>query len=993
MRKLLTAFALFFSAYAYAQPANNECATAVTLVPGATNTAGTVRNATASASIPVGCATGTPDDDVWYKFTAAYSYATISLSNIGTNLATSGARLQLFSGACGSLVSFACGNIQINATGLTAGNVYYIRVYSAGTGQAGFTAAGSAFYISVTPSAPVVVGSGRMSEVFQQTIISAPSVLADPWEITYGPDNNLWITESKGYKVYRMNPVTGVRDTVLNIAQGSTFFSAPADVAFNAQFNIAVNNPQGGLAGLALHPKFLDPVTPQNYVYISYVHTFISDNTPNGVFYTNRLVRFTYNTTTGKFESPVSLCDTLPGSGDHNSQRMIIAPVGGTNYLFYAQGDMGAGQFGNKGRTMKAQLMNSYEGKILRFNLTPDGDAGTLDKWIPNDNPFNVTLGVQSAVWATGIRNNQGFAYDAVRDILYGTSHGPYTDDELNIIQQGKNYGHPIVIGFAADNNYNNSSAGGNNSALPVSTCPVITSETTNATNIGSSYKDPLFSAYAVPQATVSNLYTTNPNNATWPSEGWSGLDLYSNTVVPGWKGSLIACSLKWGRLLRLKLGPAGTTIIPTNGTDTVSYFGSTNRFRDMAISPNGKDMYVIMDRSATTSGPSAANPVVPACGGCVQKYTFLGYLDAAGKSSIPTAIDVTDGTVNTCNSGTTITIDNTNNNLWVPITGPDGNIMAEIHANGNNLGTVTSSFYKNSGSIRSINGVHYLDRNITITPQNQPSSAVHIRLYISKAEYDALDADPLSGISAIGNVKILKNSDPCGSAVLSNTTLITPTFSGAHGANGYVIQGDIASFSSFYFASSNIVLPVQLLSFKGSVQDNNTVLNWKTENEVNTSRFLIERSEDGTNFTAIGNVPSIRTSGSQVLDYAYTDANSASRQLPVLYYRLRIVDLDGAYKYSNVVAVTFANPNGIITLSPNPVAQETTVSILAPQDGSVKWVLVDNAGRVVMRNSLTVRKGNVATLKLNMSQLSAGMYYLKVNGADIDANIKVQKQ
>src|SRR5678815_4918039 len=96
--------------------------------------------------------------------------------------------------------------------------------------------------------------------------------------------------------------------------------------------------------------------------------------------------------------------------------------------------------------------------------------------------------------------------------------------------------------------------------------------------------------------------------------------------------------------------------------SDTMSYFNSQNRFRDMAFSPDGKDIFVIMDNSSTTSGPGSANPVVPSCAGCVQKYTFLGYYDVSGKSSIPTSIDVTDAAVNTCNTGTTITIDNTNN-------------------------------------------------------------------------------------------------------------------------------------------------------------------------------------------------------------------------------------------------------------------------------------------------------------------------------------------
>ena len=137
--------------------------------------------------------------------------------------------------------------------------------------------------------------------------------------------------------------------------------------------------------------------------------------------------------------------------------------------------------------------MDSYEGKILRFNLEPDADAGTYDKWIPDDNPYNATLGQQSAVWAMGIRNNQGFAYDTTLNILYGSQHGPYSDDEINIIESGKNYGHPLVIGYA-DGNYNGSSAGVPNNGS--SSLAVITDEVAAAAAIPN-YKDPLFSGYA----------------------------------------------------------------------------------------------------------------------------------------------------------------------------------------------------------------------------------------------------------------------------------------------------------------------------------------------------------------------------------------------------------------------------------------------------------------------------------------------------------------
>jgi glucose/arabinose dehydrogenase len=297
-----------------------------------------------------------------------------------------------------------------------------------------------------------------MNEVYKQTTLSGSGVLQYPWEITYGPDNNLWITESRGSKVYKMDPNTGTKTTVLDISLGSTWLPSPSD-SLNVQFNSGW--PQGGLAGLAIHPNFLDGTGLHDYVYISYVHRNLGGSSPTGLIFRNKLVRFKYNSGTGKLETPAVICDTLPGSNDHNSQRIIIAPVttGGTNYLFYASGDMGAGQFSNRTRPNKAQNPASYEGKILRFNIDTVGGL----PWVPTDNPYSST----SAVWSIGIRNNQGFAYNPSLNILYGASHGPYSDDEINIIQQFKNYGHPLIEGFV-DGNYDGAFVQGTDTSVPL---------------------------------------------------------------------------------------------------------------------------------------------------------------------------------------------------------------------------------------------------------------------------------------------------------------------------------------------------------------------------------------------------------------------------------------------------------------------------------------------------------------------------------------------
>ncbi|MDE3247557.1 MAG: PQQ-dependent sugar dehydrogenase [Bacteroidota bacterium] len=832
---------------------------------------------------------------------------------------------------------------------------------------------------------------GRQNEVFLKTDLSPANGLNDPWEITYGPDDSLWITESKGYAVYKLSPNGGTKRKILDINQKSTWLgNTPAsDSVFNLQFTFSPTNPQGGLAGLAIHPAFL---SGKPYVYISYIRSYVNTVGGNGgVFYTNRVARFTYNFTTGRLETPVSLCDTLPGSSDHNSQRMIIAPVNGVNYLFYAAGDMGAGQFANQNRTNNAQNTNKYEGKILRFNLESDGDAGTLDKWIPNDNPYNGAK--QSAVWAIGIRNNQGFAYDSVRDILYGSSHGPYSDDEVNIIQPSKNYGHPLVIGFAADTNYNGSSAG----AYPSSSLSVITNEVTAAAAIGASYKDPLFVGYNWIKDSINKIWTTQPNNGTWPSEGWSGLGLYNYSIIPDWKNSLIMAGLKWGRLIRTRLDANGTAIVPTNGKDTVCYFDSNNRYRDIAFGPNGKDIFVIMDKSAATSGPSANNPSLISCAGCVQKYTFLGYNSSGGTSTIPSSVTIAAAKPGICENANTININTNNANLWVPITDTLGNVLAEINANGNILGNVTTSVYLNNGTVREsgYNKVLYLDRNLTITPTTQPSTAVSIRLYMRTAEFNSLKTalntqGAGSGVSAITDLAIFKNSDACGSAINVMPTRITTTNQAAFGSTGYVVQANITSFSSFYFAGVTSLLPVQLISFNANLVNDNTQLQWTTADAQNSQQFVIERSADGKNFSAIGTLPA--KTGNGVVSYAMADSNIARAGSSVVYYRLKIVDNDGSFSYSRVVSVRLAKKAGRITVSPNPVNSSAVVVVNATVAESARWQISDISGKPVMARTISLVKGD-NSFTLSLGSLPAGSYYLKVTGNNISESVKLQKQ
>ncbi len=852
---LLVPMLVFGSEIMAQAPANDNCANATLITSDSACVVGTsqlnsqtLASATGDGGTITTSCTAVASQDVWYKFVAKTSQPTITVSNLGSNWGTK-LKIQLLSGSCGSFTEIACANNAPVTPSLTTpcvpGTTYYIRIHKNDLTAPGTTNWG--FSICVTEA---LTKASRMGEVFSRTILSAASVLNYPWEITYGPDGNLWITEAQGYKMWKMSPTTGVKTKVLDLSSGSTFLPSPQDTLNAQSMGTWSPWPQGGFAGMAIHPNFLDGSGNFDFVYVAYVHRFIGGTSPSGLIYRNKIVRFTYNTGTGLLGSPTIIADDLPGSKDHNSQRLIIAPavLGGTDYLFYGSGDMGSGQFENRTRPQNAQNVSSYEGKILRFNLITDGEAGA-QAFIPNSNPYSST----SAVYDIGIRNNQGFAYDTLTGILYGTSHGPYSDDELNIIQSKTNYGHPLVIGYA-DGNYNGNVNPGTSTSYSAgapwtdnsgsSTCPPIGNETTrmnaliaSAATLGN-YKSPLFSAYPTPAATIANTWTTNPGNANWYSEAWSGLDLYSNKIIPDWQRSLVAAGLKWGRLIRLRLGTAGITTLPSNTdtanvADTVTYFQSTNRYRDLAFGPNGKDIYLVMDNSSATSGPGTGNPTVPACPGCVIKYSFAGYGDVGGFSTISKTIPISTGTAGAVTTCTTVTIDGSNNYLWVPITGPDGNIVAEINAAGQNLGTITSSFYKNSGTCRLGGCVRYLDRNIKITASNSFASPIKVRLYVAKSEYDALAAMPGSGVTAITDIRVLQNSDaPCGSIVASPTTLLTPTNTLVadltQGTSGYVLQVNVSSLSSFYFAKNNIASTAPQMTWTGTTNSTwTTGTNW----------------------------------------------------------------------------------------------------------------------------------------------------------------------
>jgi hypothetical protein len=125
--------------------------------------------------------------------------------------------------------------------------------------------------------------------------------------------------------------------------------------------------------------------------------------------------------------------------------------------------------------------------------------------------------------------------------------------------------------------------------------------------------------------------------------------------------------------------------------------------------------------------------------------------------------------------------------------------------------------------------------------------------------------------------------------------------------------------------------------------------------------------------------------------NYSFTDNDAISQSSQKLHYRLKMVDIDGTYKFSNIVTITLPFITGKMTISPNPVVNEVKVVVASPEQGEIQWKLIDNVGRIILKGTEQVSKGS-NTYNINTSRLPAGTYYLNVTGAGNDQKVKMQK-
>lgn len=286
------------------------------------------------------------------------------------------------------------------------------------------------------------------------------------------------------------------------------------------------------------------------------------------------------------------------------------------------------------------------------------------------------------------------------------------------------------------------------------------------------------------------------------------------------------------------------------------------------------------------------------------------------------------------------------------------------------------------------------MNRYWNVTPTNQPTTPVTIRFY-----YNTQDLADVNGDLVPSTVHFLLrpfklsggNPDPAANwAGASGVRFYQESTStdgngwtyDALGNNTHMAEFTVSSFSGGGIGgTNNFALPVSLLSFNVTNENDKVRLNWSTATETNSKAFEIQRSLDGRNFQTIGSIAAAGNSSS-LRNYSYDDKEALQFAGTTLYYRLVLADMDGQQRFTEIKSIRLENLRNILTLQVNPLQSEVVVNYVSTIAGTLHIRIIDVTGRSVLAEQVSVKNGT-NQIKLQTAGLAKGIYAITVYSND----------
>lgn len=255
-----------------------------------------------------------------------------------------------------------------------------------------------------------------------------------------------------------------------------------------------------------------------------------------------------------------------------------------------------------------------------------------------------------------------------------------------------------------------------------------------------------------------------------------------------------------------------------------------------------------------------------------------------------------------------------------------------------------------------------------SFTVATLPPAAAGVLQYNNGSSYTAVSAGQVLTPAQAASLKFIPLATYTGNAVFTFTATDN--------------RGLVSNTSNYTIPVTTSLLPVTFTSFSATLINNTALIVWTTQQEYNSDKFIVEKSNDGINWNTLAVVGAAQTSNSPK-NYSSTDAQVQA----VNYYRLKEVDLDGSFQFSKVVKIAGAEKNSFaVKIFPNPVTSTATITAGSNTNKTVHIKIFSSNGTQVkeMTKQLYAGVNNIDIPSVNT--LANGMYSIVIDSNENNA-------